>query len=477
MTAAAHCLDPVTIGNVSMRYTDGLSSETTYPTPLSLHFDVATDPHCDWEYEADYLMTYPSIGNLIIPFVWDKEIHIHCPNIGDVYMQDNVAETVTRHEVEHFSLHGIPQRSPTLFISIGGANFYTDPDGNRIHEWQEGNYIGKVITLFMSQAQAEFHYMMVDWNSLRPNGEQSRRLAKIVRYFLDSRIQPWDIVIIGHSRGGIFAHDLSEDLSYNQHRNQRKLYTLLIDPTAALLLGDHFPNGKPSGVTLAKNYYDNRPLIDSNVNQLLFNVIDDRDIPNYDVNFFYRQEIDHLSDLESHSGIIFDYVRRQFTQDLLDVLNRKDPPRDYPQEGCRCEVVKIGDPKTLFSSNLQVEVGPFGFHMEGELGIDRLQASFDVHADSSRLSASVASALVAGSISFTHEGMSAYGSVAQVGSIGATIDEEGLDVNYDTFGHSTQVVIEEDEVAITVTAGADSSIEVSTSGAEIKLGGVTIVKW
>jgi len=45
--------------------------------------------------------------------------------------------------------------------------------------------------------------------------------------------------LVGHSRGGVFNHDLTKALG--QPTNMNRLQLVMLDPTAAISMGDTYP--------------------------------------------------------------------------------------------------------------------------------------------------------------------------------------------------------------------------------------------
>ncbi len=162
---------------------------------------------------------------------------------------------------------------PTLFISIGGAKgLGNDVGGLRLGEglspWQitvnedDIDFAERIVEEVNGNHQ--FAYMFVDWYSSRQSRPQIKDLARYVEQFLSKRQNTWDVAIVGHSRGGILAHELSKEIVANEKINN--LHTLLLDPTAAPLWGDSFPAYKASSNKTnhyAINISDDKKFIDS----------------------------------------------------------------------------------------------------------------------------------------------------------------------------------------------------------------------
>ncbi len=162
---------------------------------------------------------------------------------------------------------------PTLFISIGGAKgLANDVGGIRLGEglasWQRTEAtddidFGQRIIEGVDEDH-QYAYMFVDWYSSRQSRPQVNDLARYVKQFLSNRKNIWDVAIVGHSRGGVLAHELSKKIVANDKINN--LHTLLLDPTAAPLWGDAFPAYKATSNKTshyAVNISDDQNFIDS----------------------------------------------------------------------------------------------------------------------------------------------------------------------------------------------------------------------
>lgn len=129
----------------------------------------------------------------------------------------------------------------------------------------------------------------VDWDSARPISRQKRSLARKVNRFLSSQPDKWDVVVIGYSRGAIFAHELAERLDTDFYQS---LYTVLLDPTAALSYEDRYPSKKnPKSMHHASFYYDGDRLIDGIGASV--NTISDEPISDYDVQLKINGNVSH----------------------------------------------------------------------------------------------------------------------------------------------------------------------------------------
>lgn len=126
---------------------------------------------------------------------------------------------------------------PTLFVSIQGL----DIDTESIDQWQSD----LDLTLMKMVNSLHYRHIAIDWQATRQILPQAIDAADAIKLFLSTQDYPWNVVLIGHSRGGIFAHELSKLLTGNG--NIKNLHVMLLDPTAAPLVGDLYPIEKAPG--------------------------------------------------------------------------------------------------------------------------------------------------------------------------------------------------------------------------------------
>ncbi len=137
---------------------------------------------------------------------------------------------------------------PTLIISIGG--FLEGGSGGKgLHAWV--NEVDTKITEYEALHDpntSEFVHMKINWESQKPIEIQVNELASYIKTFLKGVEYSWDILLAGHSRGGIFAHELSKELkNFNKISS---LHVVLVDPTAVTMLSDRYP------ISVSNNTYD-----------------------------------------------------------------------------------------------------------------------------------------------------------------------------------------------------------------------------
>ena len=120
---------------------------------------------------------------------------------------------------------------PTLFVTIHGANL-NESGGSDIQDFQN--------TIMEDLRGKDLSYnaavWTVNWDSTKPNRRQVKMLHRQIQSFLDDQQYAWDVVLVGFSRGGIFANEVALKLDSNEKVN--RLYTVLLDPTAVSSFND-----------------------------------------------------------------------------------------------------------------------------------------------------------------------------------------------------------------------------------------------
>lgn len=150
-------------------------------------------------------------------------------------MSGVIRTPVTRMTVPGQQTYGI---RPTLIVSIHGFQGLTGDGHLESSTWQF--LVSKQLTPYLDLGLGQFKHFMVDWHSNKRNRLQVEDVADHLEEFLDARIEEWDVLLVGHSRGGIFAHELSKKLLGK--KNIHSLRTALLDPTAVSAMGDTYPH-------------------------------------------------------------------------------------------------------------------------------------------------------------------------------------------------------------------------------------------
>ncbi|RYZ96350.1 MAG: hypothetical protein EOO68_16975, partial [Moraxellaceae bacterium] len=204
-----------------------------------------------------------------------------------------------------------PKYRPTLFVSIKGFSL-----NSGVEDWQTEILDPKLIML---ADKLHYKHFALDWDASRQILSQAIDMADYLSVFLANQDYAWNVVLIGHSRGGIFAHELSKLLAGNN--KIKNLHAILLDPTTAPMFGDIYPTQKPSDVS-GYLKYDGRSFVG-----ITFGTVSDRQISgynNYGQNNFLTNFRSNESDEISHNNYAQDWVNNSFTQLLPNILHTND---------------------------------------------------------------------------------------------------------------------------------------------------------
>ncbi len=248
-----------------------------------------------------------------------SEYKLSSPTLGVVRINNGQVSSATRTPLDVLTTPS-PTRAirPTLFISIPGANFSAPYHGTT--PWQT-QLSSKLSTLINT---SQYKHFMVDWESLKPMQGQVNDVSDAVKEFLRTKQYAWDVVIVGHSRGGVFAHELAKRLA--GYSKISKLHSLLLDPTAATSFGDVYPTQAASG-SFGYLKYDGLPFSAYGT----FTTFSDQLIlgyTNYGLNNFQALLTSSGDPQVSHENYPYDWLQRTDVQGfgtaLTNVLATKD---------------------------------------------------------------------------------------------------------------------------------------------------------
>lgn len=366
-----------------------------------------------------------SVGDILTPILIDNgSVILRNEDKGVFEYADNSVRSVTKTSfisTSHASGVTFPYR-PTLYISIPGFGTEKEP-----HAWQY-SLADRLAPLSstVSGAQVYQHkHFMVSWDSDKSLGSQPRQLEDMVNTFLKNKTLEWDVVIIGHSRGAIFAHELAEKLVSSSKISN--LHTYLLDPTASNLFSDHYPSSLPqaSGTNhFGSLYYDGLAwLSDSNIDAT---TVGDRNVSGYQMELFASS---------SHSVIGDEWVETSSSiEELTDAfafIRSKKPGGSYAPDG-------------------------------GVSGTDLVSVSAE-----SGLSFD-------GDITVTDEQLNIWGEITaggySIGNIDTTVNLTEIEVSAGTLLATSELIVERDRVQYSANAGLVSySSNFSLSGAQYTL--------
>jgi hypothetical protein len=332
-----------------------------------------------------------------------------------------------------------PSYRPTLLVTIPGTTTsrWWGPYGDT---W-EAKAIAKLHNE-LTRYGCEVYSMMIDWDTETSNTSQVKQVANFIKNnFLATKINDWDVVIIGHSRGGIFAHELSKYLKdeFVCRRIQcggrvYHLMSILLDPTAATGWGDFFPSVIPVGVNKGMQYDDGKPFVPFNVTMQA--TIDERDILGYE-----HQEMQvsrcaavALNDSCSHREFAFAYTESQhFTDDIAFLKSSKGVRGSFPKD------ITVSPEQSVsvltISAPVEHHLGNIGGHVENDtfygyinsnlLGLPIPLINAEIIAGVDGLGVGVATTVAAANIIMSAEGVAASSSVGNA-QVSVSIDAENI---------------------------------------------------
>jgi hypothetical protein len=181
-------------------------------------------------------------------------------------------------ETDFLNYRATYDHRPTLFVLTHGlvsSGLSTGADngvrrGYGLDDWQ--NQLAGNLARETNAAGSMVHIMKVDWAAQSPNTSAVKQVADHIKDFLAGGQSQWDVMLIGHSRGGIFSAELARELdrgselipnfigevpaSLSAVKRIRTLQVVMLDPTAAVSMGDVYPSAMPAGVDRAVDYDD-----------------------------------------------------------------------------------------------------------------------------------------------------------------------------------------------------------------------------
>jgi hypothetical protein len=359
---------------------------------------------------------------------------------------------------------------PTLFISLPGAD--PSPD---IDSWQTEleRQIGALASS-SNPRHSQYMHFAVDWDSDEVLRRQVEDLGGLVNDFLNNRAYPWDVVIVGHSRGGIFAHELTRKIVGNN--NLKNLHTFLLDPTAATVWGDLYPrykHDKSPTHHYGSLYYDTFPWLAGTLNVFTEG---DQPITGYD-NYGLGSD-DHVF-ASTHEMFAYDWItdtNTGFARALDNIWSVKDIGSFDRDGNSGYEVVTIREKDVYIDGDISISGGNIAIW--GNLTVGFAQASIDaiVGKDGIEVSASLLVATAQVSIREDHASVALNTGLA---SAAASISGDGANLHVDVLGASGSVFIGSGNLGISASVGGSNGVSasISTSGTKVSIGGHTILSF
>lgn len=369
---------------------------------------------------------------------------------------------------------------PTLFVSIPGFNI----NSQTLDDWQYD--LQTVISNLPSEdnvRNSQYKHYAVKWDSDEWAKKQIESFGEDLNDFLNNRSIPWDVVIIGHSRGAIFAHELAEEILGNS--NIDHLHTILLDPTATIGFGgvnDFYPLYKRECSSCSNHYgslfYDGYYFAWATE----FTTVGDNKISGY--NNYGRGITDHLFD----AGPI-DTSHQQFGEKWVadtaqgleravgDIWAKKDPGTFYPDPVGEAFVVVAIFQDDIYGE-FNVEIANGNLYIDGALIVGPVGAQVNLLAGKEGLEASLVVLVAAAQIKIRDGHIAASANVA-LANASADISQDGGNLQISVLGSGGDIVVGSGDVTVSGDVGGSNgvSVEIGTSGANVSVGGVTIISW
>jgi len=404
---------------------------------------VATDIEENWSMDYSHEIIIIPMADLNIPIEISKPtVTLKHKEKGQFVFSEGKVRSVTRNPIvtyEHKAGSEIAFR-PTLYISLQGLRVDSEVDS-----WQAELQDMLEDDILSSQ----YKHFLVKWDSSLSLGTQVDDLASVVGDFLNNKVYAWDVVIIGYSRGGIFAHELSSKII--GHNKIKNLHTFLLDPTASTFHSDRYPNPRtvpPVAGYFGSLYYDGQKFIDE-INMSL-GTDGDRNIIGYDN---YGRN-DHLFN-SSHSDFGTNWVAAGLSGlagALVDIKSKKVPGSFIADGDSGEEFVRIKANKNIdFNGNIDITDGNislFGDLSAGGLSLVNIEAA--VGKDGVDIAGGTA---IATSHIIINEDQLEASQSTLLSSYSASVSSEGLSANVSLIFTSASASINSDEITINITVG------------------------
>lgn len=465
------------------------------------HAEIANVNAGDWDLKFTHEMILVNVDDILTPIEISKPtVEIFHKSRGSFAISDGVMRSVTRTPVANVQANtsnGNPVVSfdyrPTLVISLSG---YKANDGNinylefeeltnkgegldfwQVDDINEVDINDFLISQFMSAGNRhQFKHWAVDWQSARSLNVQVDDLAREVNHFLKNRPVAWDVAIVGHSRGGIFAHQLVRKIVDNSNISQ--LHVMLLDPTAGVSpWGDQYPSSIPSGKASVHGslYYDQKTF--TGYSTFSIGTIGDQDIQGY--NNYNRN--DHLYSSSTHTTIVEDWLtepNRGISRWLTDIMSKKElvvDGFDYDDTaGETYEIVRIQiDNQIYFEGDVTIS----GDYIEawGEIGVGPINAGVYSYVGVDGIDAAAYTSIASAAVAINKDQVAISGH-AIMSNYGLSLSNNTLNVSTSVVGYENSFSVSKDDVS--VSGGVPGvSVSVGTDKANIKIGGHKIKIW
>ncbi len=218
---------------------------------------------------------------------------------------------------------------PTLVVATPGMT--SEGPGYNRFPWQDT--LARNVSRELNIAGSQVQFMNVNWASTMDNSAAASQVAKHILEFVGQRDVQWNVMLVGHSRGAVFVSDVAASLdrgadvatfegdvpaSLGDRAHIRNVQLVLIDPTAAVSLGDVYPNAVPAGIARAIVYDDGYSLFPLNATK------ESQRIPGAEYKRVKMDGIGYYDTSGSHEKMTSWYASQQFQSDMTWLLRQDD---------------------------------------------------------------------------------------------------------------------------------------------------------
>jgi pimeloyl-ACP methyl ester carboxylesterase len=430
----------------------------------------------EWNVETEHEIVLIHNDGLPIPIQTVEPRIVLEHDSGSVFSftDEGMSSATLNKSVAFTTPSGVPptfSKRPTLFITIPGFNGFQGGNFNKGEDTQPWQHnVDSVINATVTQYQ--YKHLAVDWQSTRSNRTQVRDVASLVKNYLKNKTYKWDVVVIGHSRGGVFAHELSKKLVNMSKVNS--VHSTLLDPTASTAAhGDHYPRRRVRG---SNDYYGtllyNGTPFDDKYTQMKVGTVSDENIPgynNYGRNDFRRSfkhgDFPYAWISDSSAGL---------NRLLDDVLAKKSNGSYLLEEGYGgMDVIKVRTPEDIYLSG-EIDIGKDHVEIAAQLQLGPSVAHARIYADGNGVEASAGVIIAAAQVGITKD-KAYFESNNLISSYSASLDRDKIAVEVNVVGISSGASI--GNGGISVGGGypgvVDAGVKADSSGVSVKLGKIS----
>lgn len=447
----------------------------------------------DWEADFSHEIILVDVGGVLAPIEIEKPtLTLNYKDVGEFVISEGKMNSLTttgiataRATTPSASSAVTFSQRPTLFVSIGGwkgisSGIDSVRKGEGIASWQATDDASTTdltdVIIRNVGSDYQFYIMSVDWYSSRQIKGQVKQMANKIKRFLKGRNQAWDVALVGHSRGGIFAHELSKELVGNNKINT--LNTMLLDPTALPLVGDTYPAYKRTSSSTshyAEMLYDGS----SFVNSIDFNATTVSDDP---ISGYSSSKLD-----TTHVDIPYDWLTNDQVGAqnwLANIITRKQPNAlGYFEEEADVANDNIVVITIKVDHDIHIDGGITitGDYLEvwGEMSVGPVGAAGSLYLSGKSVEVSANAVFQAASVSLDEDHVQVNQSIGLAGYSAGLADRNlSADVTIGGGGGLNAAACLGD-CGIGVSAnvlGLSADASISGTGSEVNIGGVRIFK-